>query len=453
MTTLRSITEQPGNLGAVTVFFDLCEENPNDDISTNAFFTYLKNYKKPPATPVTQVASYLHEKLESSDAETTTKELAAFASFFFNTLHRQEEAPPRTLEDLGNLVQEYRDSDYLTAYVMRSLIELPFKPTYPLTHPLQGCSDENFVRPLISPKFSIYDDFNTSTYVLMQKAAELDDPFLVRALRSRGVALNYPNPRRACSPGHLPAIFRAAFTDSLDVIHLMNNLGVNVDEPYRVLELEDDKPSYELMTPLSYAVERKRLKAARELLRLGASPCAKFVQDGAKILRSAHPLFKAINSQHKGLLQLIFEAIPSPLTELDQRGWNLGQAAAQVGNVVIIDLLKHWGVDFNSHTTSNRSTPLLLATEKQHHGAVEYIAENFPESLEVRDSLGRTPVIVATLNRDLDTLRILAQKNANLAAPWTDKKRPVDLFNHDEDPQLSNFFRKKGQKLKSSNAH
>jgi ankyrin repeat protein len=139
-------------------------------------------------------------------------------------------------------------------------------------------------------------------------------------------------------------------------------------------------------------------------------------------------------------MQKICEDPKCNLRERDKNKNSIGQVAAATGNVLILLDLHNLGVDFSSNPGEQKATPILMACENGHLGAVEYLAQRYPETLEVRDSFGRTPVIVATLNGDLPTLIALKTAGADLSVRWENGKRPVDLFEHNNDHKLHAFF-------------
>ncbi len=446
MTTFKEILRQPGNLGAITVLIEYASYMPDERASKSLemLFSYLKDYKQPPTTRIREVSLALYTL--GKEASEPARSLAKLASLYFDALYPPQHPPKRlplpTIETLSKISTEGDVKLFLTPSTMEHfLFDLDLASSPP--RPLNKCREQQIL-PFDHSSARLTRAWEEKTYPLMECAAASNSPPCIRKLHAKGLSVNFPRPFQHDTSQMLPPVFSAAQNGCVDSIHTLNALHAQMDTPYPFEATKSG--AIEWLTPLGLAAHHGKILSIDCLLELGAQPNSQIINRDQKLIKAESPLFRAVLANKRDAAQKICKDPRCNLNEKDKNGNSIGQVAAATGDVLMLLDLHNLGVDLSSNPGEQRATPILIACKNNHLGAVEYLAQKHPSTLELRDSLGRTPVIIATLNGNIPILRALKAAGANLSVKWKDGNRPVDRFEHDDDHQLRDFFISAAQK-------
>ncbi|MCH9631938.1 MAG: hypothetical protein S4CHLAM6_02600 [Chlamydiae bacterium] len=429
MTTFESLLTQPGNLGAITFLVDWASAPPEqkDERSLDLLFEYLNTYPTPSVTSIGEVSRVLH--LRSDNAPEPAKNLYKLASFYFDAVHSVTKEP-RTIRDLNSLTSE-STSPFLTRKTFeRFVFDTDLTPMPPTTR--MQCRAE-YLLPYNEP-FLESANLLRDIHPLLELAAKCDSTPCIRKLHSLGGSVTFPLPNQSENIEMLPPIFSAVKADSDNAILTMDNLRAHadsLDSPYKFGE--------EWVTPLGFAAYAGRQKSTRALLELGASPNSIAIKVNGEFLSSSSPMFKAASRENWEVLRQLCKAPNCNLDEQNANGHTVAQVAAKKDNVLILDDLHKLGVDLQSARGGQKETPLHIACKNSNLAAAGYLSRKCPKALEMRDSIGRTPAIIATQIGNIAMLKTLKGAGADLSVMWQGKTLK-ELVDPEKDPQLYSFF-------------
>jgi ankyrin repeat protein len=122
------------------------------------------------------------------------------------------------------------------------------------------------------------------------------------------------------------------------------------------------------------------------------------------------PLHFAAQNRHVTICKRILRLKPVAASCLSNDGRLPLHLASVFGcSICIEELVEAFPAGVWTKTTENRDSPLRIATEFNHFGAVKYLFSKYPNAALETDSLGLTPLLVALQSRFTDVSRLLIE--------------------------------------------
>jgi ankyrin repeat protein len=119
------------------------------------------------------------------------------------------------------------------------------------------------------------------------------------------------------------------------------------------------------------------------------------------------------------MVTLLVEQGASLTTKTDT-GWDVLHAAAESGNVPVLDYLLLHGMQLgDDRPDANRHTVLHNPAVKGHEAMVEAIVERLPSLIDVKNDVGLNPLQQSVLNHRLSVLKKLCDLGADINVKYT----------------------------------
>lgn len=176
-------------------------------------------------------------------------------------------------------------------------------------------------------------------------------------------------------------------------------------------------------TPLDYAVNNEDSSMATMLLLAGAKVSGK-KEEVQEMLKKISPLHRAVRDENLGDVKSFLEKYPDQVNARDESGRTPLYWAARADNIEICETLFAYGADVNA-ATPDGWTPLHTAVYNKNPRTVVLLIEKGAD-VNVKNNDGETPLHWAAKRGDKTSIEPLIAKGAALDARDNNGKTPLD---------------------------
>ena len=182
------------------------------------------------------------------------------------------------------------------------------------------------------------------------------------------------------------------------------------------------------ITPLLFALYLGKTEAAKAIY---AAPSAFTIHE------------RAVMNDLEGLREML-NADAALLTSYSQDGWTLLHLAAFFGHKGVVEFLLTKGAEVDTPSRSKASygnSALQAAVAMGQSEIVRFLLDHGANPNFVQAPGLLTPLHIAASRKDLDIVRLLVERGANREAASADGKKPADIADERQNPEIAEFLR------------
>ena len=239
-------------------------------------------------------------------------------------------------------------------------------------------TDQNADATLVTAKQTIFHDGEHATRIIL--------PWVPNPPKPEEEKPAEEEKAEEGSVKHIYALHQAVANGDIEQVRMLISKGSNIDS-------EDQNES----TPLYYAVKSGNMEIIKLLMEAGAD-----VNAGSRL-----PLSTAVEQDNLSMAEYL---ITHGADVNAPEGWTALQIAVSASTIEMVKLLIAKGADINVGSWP----PLHDAVYKGRRDIVELLIKEGAD-LSAKDSGGCTPLYYATQNNDLDMMKLLVIKGADIA--------------------------------------
>ncbi|XP_028655967.1 receptor-interacting serine/threonine-protein kinase 4 [Erpetoichthys calabaricus] len=277
--------------------------------------------------------------------------------------------------------------------------------------------DESIARQLLDKNASVNEvDFEGRTPVHI--ACQHGQENVVRVLLRRGADVHVKG-KDNWTPLHF-----AAWQGHLSIVKLLvKQVSANVN-----IQTSDGR------TALHLAAQRGQYRVARILIDLGAD---------VNVVSHAHrtPLHVAAETGHTSTSRLLIKH-KADIEAKTSAGWTPLHLSSQFGHLATVKMLLEEKADVNAKDQSYRSA-IHLATEQGHPDVIKELLLFSPESVNMCDKQGFTPLHLTAKAGNLQAVNILLDSGAATDCQNALQQSPLDLAKENGNPLVIELLQTK----------